>query len=185
VSILVLALTASATASLDRITRGEAQAVFEASATGGGAILFHASSLNGNPAASPAAAGVRINAFLPWQGRHYCALDWHVIAINLTTGNGPGDTYTRGELAALAASVEVVYALDGATLDIGRTPVRPNPDVVGLSDAFTASHGRVISPEELAVGNHTLGIVISDSTGFIDASSISFTVDPEGEGACV
>jgi hypothetical protein len=63
--------------------------------------------------------------------------------------------------------------------------VRPNPDVVGLSDAFTASHGRVISPEELAVGNHTLGIVISDSTGFIDASSISFTVDPEGEGACV
>lgn len=146
---------------------------------------MHSGAIEGAPAFSAAADGIRINAFRAWEGRHYCSLDWHVIAINLSDGNLAGESRTRQEIAASLSAVEVVFFLDSVPLDAARTPVRPNlapPNV--LSDALSFTAGQLIAPEDISVGAHTLGIVIRDPGGVIDTSQITFVVDPEGTGAC-
>lgn len=183
-----LALTAmtvaSTAASASRITQGDAQAVFTGH-TGGVAIRVHNGNLEGAPAAGAAAAGVRINAFIPWDGRHYCSLDWHTIAIYLTDGNAPGESRTLHEIATYLSTVQVAFSLDGTPLDTTRTPVEPNLDPGGLTDALYFAAGRVMAPADLSVGTHTLGIVISDPGGIIDTSQITFFVDAPGTGACL
>jgi len=180
VATLALLVAASAQANSERVTRGDAQAVFEAASTGGAAIRVHSGVIEGAPAASAAADGIRINAFILWEGRHYCSLDWHVVAINLSDGNLAGESRTRQEIAESLSTVEVVFSLDGVPLDTTRAPVRPNlnpPSV--LFDALTFTEGRLMAPEDLSVGAHTLGIVISDPGGIIDTSQIIFFVDAE------
>ena len=91
---LALLAGANVNANSSRITRGDAQAVFEAASTGGGAIDLHEGSVTGPNQRDPE-DGVRINAFAAWDGLHYCAFDWHVISINLVGGNFPGETRKR------------------------------------------------------------------------------------------
>jgi hypothetical protein len=183
---LTALFVASTAASASRITKGDAQAVFQGH-PGGIAIRAHGGTLEGAPAAGNAAAGVRINAFTQWDGRHYCSLDWHVIAIFLFDGNAPGESRTPQEIATALSAMQVEYSVDGTPLDTTRTPVKPNSDAgaLGFTDSFFFAAGRVMAPADLSVGAHTLGIVISDPGGIIDTSQITFFVDPSGTGACL
>jgi hypothetical protein len=183
---LVLLAGTSAHASSSRITRGDAQAVFQAANTGGAAIRLHGGQGHG-PAQGAAVDGVRINAFIPWDGRHYCELDWHVISINLNDGNFPGESRTRKEIADALSLVEVAYFLDGVALELERTAVKPNVDAaaLGLVEGLYFTAGRLMAPEDLAVGQHTLRVVITDPGGLIDDSQIAFFVDAAGTGACL
>ena len=183
VAIVALLVATTAQANSDRITRGEAQAVFAAAQTGGGAIIAHGGALQGAPAAITANDGVRINAFPPWEGRHYCSLDWHVISINLAAGNAEGESFTRTELEAILSAIEVDFFLDDVLHDTPRTPIRPNQyGPTGFSDTVSVTEGRVMSPNDLAVGSHTLRIVLTDPLA--GSSEITFFVDPADSGTC-
>jgi hypothetical protein len=159
--------------------------VFEAH-NAGTAIRLHAGQVLG-PAQGGASDGVRINAFILWDGRHYCTLDWHVISINLTDGNFAGESRTPREIAAALSALQVSYVLDGTALQLQRTPVKPdlNPAANGFVNAFYFTSGRVMAPEDIAVGQHTLAIVVIDPSGPIDQSQITFFVDAAGTGACL
>jgi hypothetical protein len=186
IAVFVLIVGASASATSLRITRGDAQAVFQAANTGGAVIRLHSGQVVG-PAQGAAADGVRINAFPPWDGRHYCSLDWHVISINLNDGNFPGESRSRQEIAEALSLVEVAYILDGVALELDRTAVKPNVDAaaLGLVEGFYFTSGRVMAPEELTVVQHTLRIVVTDPSGLIADSQITFVVDAAGTGACI
>jgi len=186
VAAFALVVGASASATSSRIARGDAQAVFQAASAGGAAIRLHSGQVVG-PAQGAAADGVRINAFGPWDGRRYCSLDWHVISINLNDGNLPGESRTRQEISEALSLVEVAYILDGVALELDRTAVKPNVDAaaLGLVEGLYFTSGRVMAPDELAIGQHTLRIVITDPSGLIADSQITFFVDAAETGACI
>ena len=71
-----------------RINRGDAEAVLNAFGNGGWVILLH----SGEAAeAAPADwfgshGSIRPFQGSPWDGRHFCAEDWHVILMALIAG---------------------------------------------------------------------------------------------------
>ena len=168
-----------------RVTHGDAQAVFDANQNGGNAILLHSGKHVG-PASNDSSSGIRISGFV--DGRHYCSLDWHVIAVTLFDGNLPGETRTPHEIAAeLSAFSETIY-VDAVRLDTVVTPVKPtlSSESLGLVDGFWFTTGRVMSPSDLAVGTHTLATEQRDAAGNItDSSNVTFVIDAAGVGACV
>jgi hypothetical protein len=168
-----------------RATQGDAQAVFEANQNGGVAILLHSGKHVG-PASNDPSSVIRISAFV--DGRHYCSLDWHVIAVTLFGGNLPGETRTPHEIAADLSASSFTFFVDDVRLDAVVTPVKPflNPEALGLVDAFWFTTGRVMSPSDLAVGAHTLATEQRDGAGnLIDSSNVTFVIDAAGVGACV
>jgi hypothetical protein len=185
VVIVLMLVTASAQATGTRATRGDAQAVFDANQNGGAAILVHSGKHVG-PASNDASSGIRISGFV--DGRHYCSLDWHVIAVTLFDGNFPGETRTPHELAAeLSGFSETIY-VDGVRLDTVVTPAKPSldPEALGLVNAFWFTTGRVLAPSDLAVGTHTLATEERDAAGnIIFPSNVTFVIDPAGVGACL
>ena len=185
---LALLAGASANADSSRITRGDAHAVFEAASTGGGAIDLHGGRVTGPHQRDPE-DGVRINAFAPWDGIHYCALDWHVISINLVDGNFPGETRKRTEIAAALSAVAVTWILDGATARSVTNPCQARAVDAearfGLVEGFYFTAGLVMAPDDLAAGQHTLRIMVTDPSGLVADSQITFFVDDVGTGACL
>jgi hypothetical protein len=168
-----------------RVTQGDAQAVFNANQTGGNAILLHSGKHVG-PASNDPSSEIRISGFV--DGRHYCSLDWHVIAVTLFDGNLPGGTRTPHEIAAELSAFSETIDVDAVRLDTVVTPVKPaiNSESLGLEDGFWFTTGRVMSPSDLAVGTHTLATEQRDAAGNItDTSNVTFVIDTAGVGACV
>lgn len=62
----------------DRVSRGDGEAVLKAS-HGGVVVTNHAGAVRGAPADIDVRAAIRPYANSPWDGRHYCAEDWHVL----------------------------------------------------------------------------------------------------------
>src|SRR5262245_61012450 len=93
---------ASAGASSTRAARGDAEAAFEASGNGGWAILLHSGQTVG-PAQAFVPDSIRITAFV--DGLHYCALDWHVIAVTQIDANAPDETRPPHEIAVDMAAI--------------------------------------------------------------------------------
>jgi hypothetical protein len=85
-------------------------------------------------------------------------------------------------------TAEVVYLLDGA-LEKTQTAVKPNlnPEALGLTEAWAFTAGRLMAPEDLSLGSHThtLRVVITDFTGVVADSQITFFVDAAETGACL
>jgi hypothetical protein len=183
-AVTAMIVVAGAQATSTRATRGDAQAVFDASMNGGWAILLHSGKVVG-PAANAPADGIRITLFV--DGHHYCSLDWHVMAVNLFDGNFPGESRTPHEIASELSTINEAIWVDGVPLDTTRGPVKPflNPESLGLVNGFGFATGRVMAPSELSVGTHTVHTETSDPTGIIFTSDITFTIDPAGVGACV
>ena len=187
-SVLALAVgPTSLEAAGPRVTRGEAQAVFEAFSGGGWAISLHYETMEGAPSDFLPDAIVRISVGSGFNGLHYCALDWHVIHVALNEGNLAGETRTNSELMEALANRNVELKLDGTILATTRTAARrsliPNR---GFTEAFFVNIGRVMAPEDIAVGQHTLV-----GTGFRPGlppqtiGTTNFFIDAAGTGACV
>ena len=166
-----------------RLTRGDVQAVLEASGSGGWAVRSHNAVAQGAPADQLGSHGA-IRPFAPWNGRHFCAEDWHVILVADIEG---GDaSFTRNDAEEIMSKIDVRFELDGVALDTTRTAIKRflNPNQFGMAEAYFFQEGRVRSPDELTIGSHVLRLAMSDASGDTFVDTITFVVDPPGQGTC-
>lgn len=173
---------------MDRVTKGDARAVFEAFGGGGWMIRLNAGTMEGAPADFMADGIARTSPMTAYNGKHYCALDWHVISVAIVEGNTPGESLNNSVFRDRIAARRVEFTLDGAPLETERTSTRRihNPEFRGFTEAFYAQEGRIMAPQDLSVGMHTLK-AIGDKVGspLITIGSITFVVDAPGTGRCV
>ena len=168
----------------DRIKRGDVEAVFEAFGNGGWAVLRHSKAAQGAPADQVGSHGA-IRPFQPWDGQHLCAEDWHVILIADIEG---GDTsFSEHDAKEIMSTITVTFTLDGAVLTTKRTAIKRflNPELFGLEEAYYFQEGRVMSPDDLTVGQHQLNCRMTAAGVVVFDGGIQFTVDPAGGAACL
>jgi hypothetical protein len=189
VSVVVVSLSGSpaALANSSRITRGDVEAVFNAFLTGGRTILFRgqAKVVEGAPADFVGSQGaIRPFGGTPFDGKHYCVDDWHVILI--AQFDGGDKSYTRKDAIAYVSQVVVSFTLDGVPLAGDRTPIKRflAPQGFGLDEAYGFQAGRIMSPDELSVGAHALGVTVHDPVYGDYADGIQFFVDPSNSVTC-
>jgi hypothetical protein len=164
-----------------RITRGDAEAIFQATPNGGWAVLLHSPTGQGAPFDAQDRGAIR--PLSSNDGRHYCAEDWHVILLASIVG---GDaSFTRPEAKAILDSVVLSFTLDGAPLPTTRTTVKrflnPEPDDV----AYAVQEGRIMAPSDLSVGGHQLAVTITEPEFPTEVLEITFFIDAPGTGACL
>jgi hypothetical protein len=166
-----LVAVANAQAEVDRVTRAEALEIFRGP-------------LDDEP---DLAAQIRVFSGSPWDGRHFCSLDWHVISQAWFEGNQAGESRTTTEIRESLSQVEIALVLDGVPLDTVTTPIRPllNPERFGFVEALYFQEGRVMAPDDLAVGQHELSVTYL-LPGFPPLSdSMTIFIDAPGEGTCL
>lgn len=170
-----------------RIARGEAQAVFNAFGTGGRIIRRNGQTAEAAPADFFGSHGsIRPFSGSPWDGRHFCAQDWHVILVAFFEG---GDTsFDREQAKAVLDPVSITFTLDGATLVTERTPIKPfhDPQAFDLERAWYFQQGKIMSPDDLSVGQHELSARFIDANiGLDENDGIAFFIDASNTGACL
>jgi hypothetical protein len=182
----VLAPAAGSTAAgaAERVSRGEATAVLEAYGTGGRAIINHSPRNWGAPSDIELRATIRPLAEEGFDGRHYCAEDWHTIVLAIFDF---GDrTFSRQDFADEVSHVVITMSLDGTVLPTMRTAIKEvsNPQQFGAEKAYAFQQGTVLSPSDLSVGAHSL-----DTTTVFPPDTfqdhITFYIDAPGTGACL
>jgi hypothetical protein len=174
----------AAAGSSQRVSQGDATAVLQAFGSGGWAVLLHSKKAEGAPGqglVGPVA--IRPFSGTGFDGAHYCALDWHTIAI---ADIEPGPYQ---QAAAATADLAVGFTLDAGQLAVTQTALQRflNPERFGLKEAYYSQFGRVMAPSELAVGSHSLNVVVTNAAGTIlfFTDGITFFVDAPGTGACL
>ena len=185
---LVTLFAAGAQANSPRVTQGDARAILESSGGGGWAVRLHGGSIEGAPADFLPDSIARIGPNAPWEGRHFCSLDWHVISLNYFDGNVEGEARTASEIRAFLAQTDLIFTLDGAPLDTRRTPVKRflNPERFELVEAYWFAEGQVMAPTGLSVGQHSLQADVLFPEGEYEVGPvITFFVDAPGEGTCL
>ena len=170
-----------------RITRGDAEAVLNAFGTGGQVILAHGGTVDAGPADFDGSHGsIRPFQGSPWDGRHFCAEDWHVIVV--AWFDGGDDTFNRQRAEDVIGPVTVSFTLDGNALDTTRTPIKPfhdPPPDFGMERAWYFQQGKIMSPDDLSVGQHELSVRINDPITGVSDDGITFFIDAAGTGACL
>ena len=166
-----------------RITEGDCRAILNAFGNGGRAILLRGGTAEGAPADFLGSHG-SIRPFDHWNNRHFCQEDWHVILIAMFDG---GDrTYTMQQFQEGADRTEVRFTLDGQSLETVRTAVRHfEGTLFGFEEAYYFQQGRIMSPNDLAVGDHRLEETSTENGRVISRDRIRFTIDEAGTGACL
>jgi hypothetical protein len=165
---------------MQRVTRGDAQAILNAGGTGGLASSITGQALGAAPADVLGLAAIRPYA----DHAHYCVEDWHAIANAVVDG---GDRkYTRERFEEAVAGLVVSFTLDGTPLASDRTPIMPflAPELYGWKRAFYFQQGTILPPEGLVVGEHKLGRVWTESGVVIVNTQITFYIDAAGVGRC-
>ena len=163
-----------------RVTRGDAEAVLNASGGGGRAVLLHSKTAEGSPADFFGSHGsIRPFAGSPWDGAHFCAEDWHVILIA---------DFEHDDAERIMNGLDVSFTLDGTPLPTTRTAIKRflNPEQFGLQVAYYFQQGHIMSPADLSAGTHRLEVTIVDASGqqnFQD--EITFVIDAPGTGVCI
>ncbi len=170
-----------------RINRGDAEAVLNAFGTGGRVVLKNGQTTEASPADFLGSHGsIRPFQGSPWDGAHFCAEDFHVILVAFIDG---GDaSYGHQEARAALDPVTISFTLDGAPLPTRRTAIQPfhDPQAFGLARAWYFQEGKVMAPDELSVGQHTLSVRFTDpASGLDDTDGITFVIDAAGTGACL
>ena len=105
---------APARASSARVTKGQAEAIMQAFDSGGWAILNHQKSLVGPLADADLQAAIRPFSGDLWDGRHFCAEDWHTILVSAISGSGNGDPWSLQQARADIGPLVLTFTLDGA-----------------------------------------------------------------------
>jgi hypothetical protein len=188
-AVLALLVADGARANAPRVTQGDAQAIFEAFPNGGWAIILNGGTVEeGAPVDFLPGSLARISPAAQWNGRHFCSLDWHVIGQAANEGNPVGGSRTNEELRETLSQIVFLITLDGALLDTVRTAIKrtTNPERIGAVEAFSVQVGKVMAPEDLSVGQHTLQF-----TGHRPGQppnvmpAITFFIDAPGAGTCL
>jgi hypothetical protein len=99
---------------------------------------------------------------------------------------GGDASFTKKDAAVILDAISVAFTLDGSPLASERTRIKsvPDPSRCGFCQRLFFNQGRVLSPDELAVGQHELSVRIIDSSGTFD-EGITFFIDAAGTGACL
>jgi hypothetical protein len=168
---------ASAEASaVDRVTRGDAQAIFQTSGNAGRTLRDDPSV----PSDAELLATIRAFSGTVFDGRHYCAEDWHVI---LVTANERGDrSFSIQDAKELLDPLTFGFILDGNVLPTERTSIKSFHEPGSFEKAFYFNQGVVLSPSALTVGSHTL---VETGAGGTVTDQITFHIDAPGTGACL
>ncbi len=189
---LAMALVAgNAHANPDRVTEGDAHAVFRAFPSGGWAVLLNGGMMEeGAPSDFLQDSMVRISPSAPWNGRHFCSLDWHVINVVAIEGNPPGGTRTNSEIRETLARIQFAITLDGVRLETIRTAIARtlNPELRGFEEAYFVQEGRIMAPEDLSVGQHSVqftGVGRVPGQPPMVLPPVTFFIDAAGEGTCL
>ena len=181
--LVALTLATGAQSNAPGVTRGDAEAVFNAFGGGGWSVRLHSKTLEGAPSDFWLDSRTRIVPFL-YNDLHYCALDWHVITLALIDGSFPGESFSNQEIFARLAQFHTVFTLDGSTLVTQRKSPKPWLDT--SKRLYYVNEGRIMSPEDLTVGQHTLQSTLFDvELGPVDTITITFVIDPPGSGTCL
>lgn len=172
----------------NRVTEGDAEAVLNAFPNAGRVIRTHAVVQMNTPADPQLKATIRpiSGSGLPFDGRHYCADDWHVIV--LAELDGGDHSFTHQDAEQSLGRTVVSFVLDGAPLTATtRTPLKNlgNPSGVDPTweKGFFFQQGELMPPGSLSVGAHSLSVTATYPGGQ-DQDSITFFIDPTGQGAC-
>lgn len=168
-----------------KVTRGDAESVLHAGSTGGRAIVLHRGEVEGGPGDARPGSFAAIRPLARWDGRHFCADDWHVILLTLIDG---GDSSYSHERAVESLSPTTMqFTLDGQPLATDRQSIRRflNPAQFGFEEAYSYTQGKVMSPSELSAGQHTLSVQVFEGGAPFISNTITFHVDASGTGACV
>jgi hypothetical protein len=186
-SVAVIVGVGSASADSPGITRGDAEALFNASGTGGAVIAQHDGVVEGAPA-SPA----RIFPGQRFQGVHICRSDWHAMftSLGLTDTVFGGGAHTVREASQILAGIGVTYELDGRPVALRTTPVTPwlidlstiDPDA---TVGFAEHVGTIFSPDDLTVGSHIENMRLDEHGVLDDFGFVTFFVDAAGTGVCL
>jgi hypothetical protein len=167
----------------DRVSRGDAEAVLQEAAGVGRLLRTRANVKFGTPGDLNRRATIRPFSGTVFDGRHYCAEDWHVIVVAIfSDDSGRNDSYTKQDADADLNPMVITFSLDGKVLATERTQVKRVPTTISFPPDFI-QEGRVMAPDELNVGTHTLSYTAAGPY-FNDADSITFVIDPPGTGAC-
>jgi hypothetical protein len=171
-----------ANADSDRITQGEAAAVYQAAGAGGGAILSRG---HGRFVGAPANQNVAIRPYFD-NNLHYCADDWHALVLAYIV-----DRPTMQAARAALDPIVFTFRLDGRPLATERTQVKPflNANVLGpdIPVAYSFQQGVLLAPSALTVGSHTVELTSVNPEDPIDDFRLKskFVVDAAGTGTCV
>jgi hypothetical protein len=170
-----------------RITRGDAEAVLNAWGTGGRVIVAHRGAVDAGPVDFHGSHGsIRPYPNSAWDGRHFCAEDWHVLLY--TWFDGGDDTFNRQRAEDVIGPVTVSFTLDGNALETTRTPIKPfhnPPPDYGMERAWYFQQGKIMSPDDLSVGQHELSARKTDPITGVSDDGITFFIDAAGSGACM
>jgi hypothetical protein len=169
-----------------RVTRGDAQAVLNAFPNAGRIIRRQGVVQSSTPADPELRATIRPFSFpgSPFDGRHYCVEDWHVIVVAEIVG---GDrSYSEQDAVTELSTITLTFTLDGVELPTSRMPVKRflDPAPFGLEEAYFFQQGTLMSPNELSVGSHSLSYKEVSPLGEY-GDGITFFIDPAGTGACL
>jgi hypothetical protein len=160
---------------MQRISQGEAEAVFHTGFTGG---------LRGPGAPADPDRKVTIKPFFEGVS-HYCVEDWHAILLGLGVNEEDDGVTSVGEAKKLFAPTVMTFVLDGKPFETTRLPVKPllrdPPEKV-----FILVQGRVVGPDELAPGSHTLSVTLENDPVEPETyvRTREFFIDAAGTGVC-
>jgi hypothetical protein len=167
-----------------RVSRGDAEAVFQAFPTGGRAMINHSPRSRGAPSDMELRATIRPLEEEGFDGRHYCAEDWHTIV--LADFFGGDQSFSHQDFIDATSHDVITMSLDGKALPTTRTAIKPvnNPQEFGFEKAYVFQQGVVLSPSDLSVGVHRLDTTVVFPPDTFNLH-ITFFIDAGGTGACL
>lgn len=174
-----------ALADSDRVTKGDVEAMFNAFTTGGRIIFFQdngSAGLYASPISQVFTGAIRP---LPqWDGGHFCVDDWHLIVLGAFEG---GDLSYKVQDAESSLSVlDLTFILDGVEILTDRTPIKRFlvTEHLGFDKAYGFQEGKILAPDEVAVGEHNLTVNIDDPVFGPFELAINFFIDDSDSEAC-
>jgi hypothetical protein len=169
----LVTMAPGAAGTTDRISRGEAQAAFEAFWTAGFTVPDRTQT---PPPAFDRVSYIVLNIF--HEDVHYCTLDWFAYGIGWFWDGSYQDA------AADRAVVQVSHEIDGVTVDYKVTAAKR---VITFGEVWGWAYGALVPPGSLAIGAHTLTTTVVDPLFPADSftATVTFFIDAEGTGACV
>jgi hypothetical protein len=161
--------TAPGAGAFERITRGDAQASFQAFWTAGFTI-------QNTPTTAPGFALTHytlLNSF--HEDTRICTTNWHAYALGWGVGG------TRQDAAADQRLLVITFAIDGVSMPSEKTAIQRS---IFYENVYAWNEGALLAPGSLSVGAHQLTTTIYYD-GAVEALTVTFYVDAEGTGACL